>query len=188
MKANKNYHLLIYLMKIKLKNLKLIHGSKFPISFFSFYANGTIEDIKFPESTDEYNSQTLKELIEKIIPKLSRKRTEDNSNGLNIKTRTDRKKKTLIEEQKPQQYLSFKGSKLSRTHQTNLENDEIIDMHTKTDIDLLSNLEEDEQIYGPKAINVKVYSEISASVDSTNIDTTTDDPKIIKSNRKITPI
>ena len=84
-------------------------GSKFPISSFSFYENGTIVDIKFPEFTDEYNGQILKELVEKVIPKLSRNRTEDNANGLNIKTRTDRKKKTLIEEEKPQQYLSFKG-------------------------------------------------------------------------------
>ena len=70
------------------------NGSKYPIVFFSFYENGTISNINYPPSTNEYNIQTLKELIEKIIPKLSRNRTEDNDKGINIKTRTDRKKKT----------------------------------------------------------------------------------------------
>ena len=53
------------------------NGSKYPIVFFSFYENGTITNIKFPVSTNEYNTQTLKELLEKVIPKLSRNRTED---------------------------------------------------------------------------------------------------------------
>ena len=77
------------------------NGSKYPIGYFTFYENGTIADVQFPESADEYNIETLKELIEKVIPKLSRNRTDDNTNGLKIKTRTDRKKKTLIEEEKP---------------------------------------------------------------------------------------
>ena len=49
-------------------------GSKFPIADFSFYENGTISDVIFPELTDEYNSQTLNDLIEKVIPKISRNR------------------------------------------------------------------------------------------------------------------
>ena len=77
------------------------NGSKYPIGYFTFYENGTIADVQFPESADEYNTEILKELIEKVIPKLSRNRTDDNTNGLNIKTRTDRKKKTLIEEEIP---------------------------------------------------------------------------------------
>ena len=158
-------------------------GSKFPIAFFSFYENGTIEDIKFQESTDEYNLETLKELVEKVIPKLSRNRTEDNANGLNIKTRTDRKKKTLIEEVKPKQYLSFKGSKYSKTLETNLENDEITDIHTRTDIDLLSNPEEDEQIYGPKAVYAKQDSLIIAK--GTHDDYPFDDDRIITDLRPI---
>ena len=50
-------------------------GSKFPIAEFSFYENGTISDIKFPDLADEYNSQTLQKLVEKVIPKLSRNKT-----------------------------------------------------------------------------------------------------------------
>ena len=125
------------------------NGSKYPIVFFSFYENGTISKIKFPPSTNEYNIQTLKELIEKIIPKLSRNKTEDNDNGLKIKTRTDRKKKTLIEEEKPKKYYSFKGSKFSKTVEREFENNTLTNITTKTDIHLQSSPEEDEQILGP---------------------------------------
>ena len=135
-------------------------GSKFPISSFSFYENGTIVDIKFPEFTDEYNGQILKELVEKVIPKLSRNRTEDNANGLNIKTRTDRKKKTLIEEEKPQQYLSFKGSKFSRTVQRDFEDDKLTDIKSKSDIVLVSTPEEDEKVFGVKEFYFRSESNI----------------------------
>ena len=124
-------------------------ASNYPIVFFSFYENGTITNINYPPSTNEYNIQTLKELIEKIIPKLSRNRTEDNDNGLNIKTRTDRKKKTLIEEEKPKKYYSFKGSKFSKTVERDFENDTLTNITTKTDIHLQSTPEKDEQILGP---------------------------------------
>ena len=125
------------------------NGSKYPIVFFSFYENGTISKIKYPPSTNEYNIQTLKELIEKIIPKLSSNKTEDNDNGLKIKTRTDWKKKTLIEEEKPKKYYSFKGSKFSKTVEGEFENDILTNITTKTDIHLQSTPEEDEQILGP---------------------------------------
>ena len=124
------------------------NGTKYPIADFSFYENGTISDVEFPKLIDEYNSQTLKGLIENVIPKLSRNRTEDNNNGLNIKTRTDRKKKTLIEEEKPKQYYVFKGSKFSRSVERDFEDDTLTDIRTKSDIHLISNPEEDEQTLG----------------------------------------
>ena len=135
-------------------------GSKFPIAEFSFYENGTISDIKFPDLADEYNSQTLQELVEKVIPKLSRNRTEDNSNGLNIKTRTDRKKKTLIEEEKPKQFHSFKGSKFSKSVERDFEDDKLTDIRTKSDIHLVSNPEEDEQTFGASDFYFKSESNI----------------------------
>jgi hypothetical protein len=81
-------------------------GKNYPIAEFSFFENGTISDIKFPNLVDEYNTQTLKGLIENVIPKLSRNKTEDNNNGLNIKTRTDRKKNITLKEVNFQDQLS----------------------------------------------------------------------------------
>ena len=135
-------------------------GSKFPIADFSFYENGTISDVKFLKSTDEYNSQTLNDLIEKVIPKISRNRTEDNNNGLNIKTRTDRKKKTLIEEEKPKQYHNFKGSKFSKSVERDFEDDKLTDIRTKSDIHLQSTPEEGEEIFGASDFYFKSESNI----------------------------
>jgi hypothetical protein len=135
-------------------------GSKFPIADFSFYENGTISDVKFLKSTDEYNSQTLNDLIEKVIPKISRNRTEDYNNGLNIKTRTDRKKKTLIEEEKPKQYHNFKGSKFSKSVERDFEDDKLTDIRTKSDIHLQSTPEEGEEIFGASDFYFKSESNI----------------------------
>ena len=55
------------------------------MALFSFYENGTLIDIQLPDNMDKYNFDTICEFIEKVIPKLSRNRTEDMSNGLNIK-------------------------------------------------------------------------------------------------------
>ena len=62
-------------------------GSKYPMALFKFYENGTIDEIKVPDTIDQYNAETIKELIEKVIPRLSRNRTEDENNGLDIKTK-----------------------------------------------------------------------------------------------------
>ena len=132
----------------KIKELELNPKGSHQVAYFSFYENWTISDIKFPDLADQYNVQTLKELVEKVIPKLSRNRTEDNANGLNIKTRTDRKKKTLIEEENPKQYYKFKGSKFSKSVEKDFEDDILIDIKTKSDIHLQSNPEEDKQILG----------------------------------------
>jgi hypothetical protein len=138
-------------------------GSKNPIAEFSYFENGTIADIKFADLTDEYNTQTLKELIEKVTPKLSRNRTEDNENGLNIKTRTDRKKKTLIEEEKPRQYYDFKGSKFTKSVERDFEDDKLTDIRTKSDIHLQALTgEEDEQVFGATDFYFKSESNINS--------------------------
>ena len=50
-------------------------GAKYPLALFSFYDNGTAVDIKLPNNMDEYYANTINELIENVIPKLSRNRT-----------------------------------------------------------------------------------------------------------------
>ena len=39
-------------------------GSKYPISVFSFYNNGTIKEIKLPNNMDKYNADSIVELME----------------------------------------------------------------------------------------------------------------------------
>ena len=69
---------------------------------------------------------------------------------MKIKTRTDRKKKTLIEEEKPKQYYTFKGSKFSKSVERDFEDDKLTDIRTKSDIHLQSNPEEGIQTLGAK--------------------------------------
>lgn len=44
-------------------------GSKYPIALFKFYENGTISDIQLPVNIDQYNADSIIELIEEVIPK-----------------------------------------------------------------------------------------------------------------------
>ena len=126
-------------------------GSKYPMALFKFYENGTIDEIKVPDTIDQYNAETIKELIEKVIPRLSRNRTEDENNGLDIKTKKDRKKKTMIEEEKPKQYYDFKRSRFSKAVERDFVDDELTNIRTNADIHLQTiPEEEDQKVFGAK--------------------------------------
>ena len=130
-------------------------GSKYPRALFKFYENGTIDEIKVPDTIDQYNAETIKELIEKVIPRLSRNRTEDENNGLDIKTKKDRKKKTMIEEEKPKQYYDFKRSRFSKAVERDFVDDELTNIRTNADIHLQTiPEEEDQKVYGAKDIEL----------------------------------
>ena len=55
------------------------------MSIFTFHEDGKLEDIKLPDNMDKYNADSIVELIKNVIPKLTRNRAEDISNGLEIK-------------------------------------------------------------------------------------------------------
>ena len=69
------------------------NGSKYPMAMFKFYEDGTIEEIKVPDNMDKYNADNIVELIQNVIPKLTRNRTEDMSKGLEIKEKKKKKQK-----------------------------------------------------------------------------------------------
>ena len=101
------------------------NGSKYPMSIFTFHEDGTLEDIKLPDNMDKYNADSIVELIKNVIPKLTRNRTEDMNNGLEIKKKKNNKVRTIIETQAPRTYDTFKGSKYSKTVERDIENDQI---------------------------------------------------------------
>ena len=51
-----------------------------PFSKFSFYENGTIDKIYFPQDINEFYKSALIDLIEKVTPKISKSLYEDESN------------------------------------------------------------------------------------------------------------
>ena len=141
-------------------------GTKYPMAKFTFYEDGKIIDIKVPNTMDRYNAESVEALIESIIPKLTRNRTEDEDNGLDIQTRTEKKKKTYTEETKPKQYLDFHGSVYSKKVTRSLENDQLTDVNSNSNIYLQSNPEEGEDIFAFRDFNFNIDSNIiSTKVD-----------------------
>ena len=57
-------------------------GAKYPMAVFTFTDDGKIQKINLPNNMDEYNAESIVELINKVIPKLTRNKKEDLSNGL----------------------------------------------------------------------------------------------------------
>ena len=139
-------------------------GSKYPMAIFSFYENGTIVDIKLPNNIDGYNAHSIIELIENVIPKLSRNNTEDINNGLTIKTKKDKNKKTLIEKQAPREIKEFKGSKLTKTIERDINEEKLTNIRTNTNLNLETQSGNDnETSFGLKDYYFEQKSEIILS-------------------------
>ena len=73
------------------------NGAKYPMAVFTFYENGTVADILLPNNMDNYNANSIVELIGNVIPQLTRNRKEDISNGIKITTKKDKNKRTIVE-------------------------------------------------------------------------------------------
>ena len=125
-------------------------GTKYPLALFSFYENGTVVDIKLPNNMNEYYANTINELIENVIPKLTRNRTEDISNGLNIKTKKDKKKSTIVESQAPMEIPRMKGSKFVKSVERDIENDHLTKVRAESNVALESQANSDEEVFGIK--------------------------------------
>ena len=138
-------------------------ATKYPMSIFSFYDNGKIADIKLPNNMDESNAHHILELIENIIPKLSRNKVEDISNGIKINTINDNKKRTLVESISPRELPDFKGSKFVKSIERDIEKDEITNIRTRANLDLITELEEGESGFGLQDYKYETKSNIVAT-------------------------
>ena len=138
-------------------------GSKYPLAVFKFDDDGKIEEINLPDNMDEYNAELILDLIEKVIPKLSRNRKEDMSNGLDIKTKRSKNKRTIVQSEAPKQFAEFKGSQYSRIVKTEIEDDQITNIKSDSKVHLQSQPEEGQIIYGPKDFKINSKSEISSN-------------------------
>ena len=136
------------------------NGAKYPMAVFSFYENGTVADIQLPNNMDDYNAQTIIELIGNVVPRLSRNRTEDISNGLTIDTKKDNKKRTLVESIAPQEIPEYRQSKFVKSIERVIENEQLTNIRTKSNLDLVTVLEEDESAFGIKEFKYETKSNI----------------------------
>ena len=136
------------------------NGSKYPMAIFSFYENGTVADIQLPNNMDSYYAQNIIEMIDNVIPKLTRNRTEDISNGLNIETKKDKKKRTLVETQAPKEITNFQGSRFVKSIKREIDDGRLTKVQTDSSLSLESKLEEDELDFGLKDFYFNQKSEI----------------------------
>ena len=128
-------------------------GEKYPMAIFHFYENGTIKDVNFPKEMDKENIEDMYELIDNVMPKLVRNKTEDEENGIEIKTRTDKKKKTLIKNKRgikpafvlPNKTLT-KAKAVINTVERDIEDDKITEIRAKTNLYFETEKEENDYI------------------------------------------
>lgn len=135
-------------------------GAKYPMAVFSFYENGTIADILLPNNMDNYNAQTIIELIESVVPRLTRNRTEDISNGLEINTLKRNKKKVFVESISPREIPDFKGSRFVKSIEREIDNEQLTKIKTQANLELKTELEENENSFGLKDFKYETKSEI----------------------------
>ena len=135
-------------------------GTKYPIAIFSFYENGTIADIKMPNNMNSANAYTILELIESVVPKLSRNRTEDISNGLNIRTKKDKSKKTLVEIQSPKEITEFKGSRFTKSVERDIDDGKLTNIRTQSNLNLDDDEDDTDETFGLKDFSYEEKSEI----------------------------
>ena len=136
------------------------NGSKYPMGIFSFYDSGKVTDIQLPDNMDQHNAHSIIELIENIVPKLTRNRVEDISNGININDSKDKKKRTLVETISPRELPNFKGSRFVKSVERDIEEDEITNIRSKASLDLITQLEEGESGFGLKDYKYETKSNI----------------------------
>ena len=111
---------------------------------------------------DKYNADSIVELIKNVIPKLTRNRAEDISNGLEIKEKKNNQVKTIIEIQAPRTYETFKGSKYSKTIERDIEEDQITNIRVNSNA--YFQTQEEENDLGLRDFFYNTHSEIISMV------------------------
>ena len=162
-------------------------GLKYPIAQFSFYEDGTIIKINLPKDIDSYNAEKLISLIKDVIPKLSINK-EDEENGIEITTKTKnkngKKQKTFSKYDPPKEFrdkyskTTFKGSKISKLVETDVEDDKISEIRSNTNLHLETEKDgEEENGFGIDDLLVNVDTKIVSTKTETE---KLDDIKLIE--------
>ena len=150
------------------------NGKPHPIAIFRFYENGTVFDIKLPNNTDKFTADTIVELIENVIPKLSRNRTEDMNDGVEVQTRKHKRHKgrrrrtTISETQTNRTHKQFRGSRYSKKIERDIEDEQISNITIESNTTLQNDDDDDDDNsdqsdIGIKNVSFNTHSEINAT-------------------------
>ena len=151
------------------------NGTIVPLAKFSYFENGTIIDINLPENMDQYNTQAMIELINNVVPKLSRNKKEDKKKGLTAAAKKTRNGDTLTEIQAPKEYTDkftgeeYKGSKFEKKTEVDVENEKIKKVSTNTNLVLETQKENEETLdFGLQNFTYDIASEIKSTKNEEN--------------------
>ena len=136
-------------------------GAKYPMAIFSFTDDGKIQKINFPNNMDKYNAESIIELINKVILKLTRNKKEDISNGLEITTKKLKNKRTIVQTEAPKELEKFKGSRYTKIVKTKIEDEQITNVESDDNLYMASKPEGEELTFGPKEFFYNAKSEIT---------------------------
>ena len=150
-------------------------GATHPIAKFSYFENGTIIVINLPEDMDQYNAQAMIELINNVIPKLSRSKKEDKKRGVYAVAKKTRNGDTITEVQTPKEYEDkftgeeYKGSKFGKKTEVDVENEKIKKVSTNTNLFLETQKENNETVdFGLQNFTYDIDSEIKSTKNEIN--------------------
>ena len=132
-------------------------GDKYPMAIFSFNENGTVVDIQLPNNMSDYNAHCIIELIENVVPKLSKNKSKSIVTKAKI---ADKNKKTLFENQSPKEIGNFKGSRLVKSIEMDVEWGKLTNIRVSSKLSLQSQNKEEQNIFGLKDFQYDTKSEI----------------------------
>ena len=150
----------------------LKHPEQFdhPIARFSFYENGTIVNIHIGKKTNHFSASSMVDLIEEIVPRISKKLYGKEENGVLFTYRDEKDAKTITEDHKEKEFVDkyskvgFEGSKINKKITRKLVKDTITQVTIETEFTIDSDKpKNDEDFYdiGLEGYNFKVKSELN---------------------------
>ena len=139
-----------------------------PIAKFAFYENGTLVDIYIAKDTNKFFASSMIDLIEEIIPRISKKLYNKEQNGVEFSF--DEENDELVEDHKDKEFtdkyskIGFKGSKINKKITRKVSKDAINQVTIETQLNLNSDKpENDEDFYdiGLNGYTFKINSDLN---------------------------
>ena len=148
----------------------LFSNNEHPLAKFSFYENGTLAEIYLSNDTNQFYANNLVDLIEKIIPRISKK-IYNNKKNKNVEfsvEEEDEDKKTISEEHNKKEFvdkyskMAFKGSLVNKRIKRKISNDTLEQVTSESELNLVSEKPKDGNFYdiGLDGFLIKVNSDL----------------------------
>ena len=139
-----------------------------PMAKFAFYENGTLVDIFLSNDTNQFYASSMVDLIEQIIPRISKKLFNQENKGVEFKF--DEDENTLHEKHHGKEFVdkyskvSFKGSQVNKKITRTINNNTINQITTESELNLVSDKDKEEENslnLGLDGYTIKINTDLS---------------------------